>query len=151
MKGDYRRRLQKGEAYEKFCVKKLEEKYPEYLIQRTKKGRYGSDGGIDFVFRKQGDKIICLGQAKNWKRNSRGKAFIPVKEIRELGGCMLRENVKNGIFVSNLPISKKGRIEAKKMNIEILNLKMPSKKSFILQKYFFLIIFFLLLILLFAL
>jgi len=84
-----------------------------------KKGYYGSDGGIDVVCEYENQKVHV--QSKKWNIASHKRDYVPVKEIRELGGCMYRDKVKKGVFISTLQFHQKAKKEAKQMNIELID------------------------------
>lgn len=89
-------------------------------VQKTKKfGKYHSDHGIDIIAYKQDQKII--GQCK-LLHTCNSYHYTPTHFIRDLGGCMLRDNVQEGVFISTIPYSNTGKKEAKSMNIKLLDL-----------------------------
>jgi HJR/Mrr/RecB family endonuclease len=77
---------------------------------------YRADHGIDLKAKYDGEGV--LGQCKRWNKGYKG--VLPVKELRELGGCMLRDGFKNGVFITTLPFDVTDKREAKKMNIELI-------------------------------
>ncbi len=84
-----------------------------------KHGEFDGDGGIDIEMYKNNEKIYV--QCKRWHVGFRG-TILPLHVIRELGGCLLRDNVKKGIVITTLNLDESGKKEAKFMNIELYGL-----------------------------
>lgn len=115
--------IQKLTSYED--IKKLHPKdfewFSKYLLEEIGYSSvfvtpYNADQGIDLYASYNGKDF--LGQCKRWNKGYKG--VLPVKELRELGGCMLRDGYKNGVFITTLPFDATDKREAKKMNIELI-------------------------------
>lgn len=90
-------------------------------VQVTQKhGLYYGDGGVDTVSHLNGEKFY--GQCKRWHPNFRGcfNGKLPVRIIRELGGCMLRDGVRRGIIITTLEYDETDKSEAEKMHIALI-------------------------------
>ncbi len=97
------------------------EKRGHHSVFVTKKhGALGGDGGVDVESFRDGK--MNYTQCKRWNPSFRGtfKGLLPVRVIRELGGCMLRDNVQQGIIMTTLCYESLDLLEAKKMNIELI-------------------------------
>lgn len=102
------------ERFEYFCKFILEHmEYEGVLVTK-----YYGDGGVDIRGWKDGHPFI--GQCKRITKGFHG--FVPIKEIRALGGCMLRDEVSHGIFMATLPFNALDQKEALEMNIELIGL-----------------------------
>ena len=87
--------------------------------EKVKVTSYQKDGGVDSISFFADKKHYT--QAKNWKKTRNGKDYLPVKEIRELGGAMLRDKVTRGVFVTTLLTYPNAKEEASLMNIMIVD------------------------------
>lgn len=78
------------------------------------------DGGVDVESIVNSQKVYT--QCKRWHPNFRRtfKGYLPVAVIRELGGCMWRDKVGQGIIVTTLNFESRDKAEATKMNIELI-------------------------------
>jgi len=93
-------------------------------IEVTKKyGELGGDRGIDLKWEENGEKI--LGQCKRWSPSFRGtfRGTLPVRVVRELGGCMLRDGARRGVFLTTLTYDETARREAEQMHIQLYGKK----------------------------
>ena len=102
--------------FEYFCKFLLEERGDGIMKVTPKKGAKGGDGGIDLKITKANGEI-AYAQCKHW--SSRGNGLS--KAIRELAGCMTRDDVKSGIFIVSTEASQFEEEEAQKMNIELID------------------------------
>jgi restriction endonuclease Mrr len=83
-------------------------------VQVSKKhGDHGADGGID-IFAKQDEERV-LGQCKKWTKGRAG--YMPVEQVRALGGSMKEHDADKGVFISTLPFSETTRRYAERVNI----------------------------------
>jgi restriction endonuclease Mrr len=98
--------------------------FENFGYQRThiteKHGELQGDGGVDVIMYKDLEKIYV--QCKRWSRGFHD-IFLPLAVIRELGGCMLRDNVKKGMVFTTLMLDEHGKREAGLMNIELYGLR----------------------------
>ena len=85
-------------------------------VCRTKKNKYGGDGGIDINCYKDNEKI--LGQCKQWDHGSHG--FLQTKVIFEHAGYMKFYGVTHGIVMTSLEFSSMDLEYAKKLNIRLI-------------------------------
>lgn len=106
--------------FEWFTKFLLEKKGHAGVWVTQKHGKLHGDGGIDVESLLNGIKVYT--QCKRWRSTFRGtfKGYLPVRVIRELGGCMLRDKVTKGIVVTTLTFEGLDRGEAAKMNIELI-------------------------------
>ena len=75
-----------------------------------------ADGGVDLIaYQKQVKHYV---QCKHQMAGYHG--VQAVEPIRALGGCMLRDGVKSGIFMSVLPYDRTDYTEADKMGIWLI-------------------------------
>lgn len=88
----------------------------EKVFVTEKHGEREADGGVDLTMFK-GEKIYV--QCKHLRFGFNGN-ILPVKIIRELGGCMLRDKVNRGIVITTLEVDELGKREADKMNIGLI-------------------------------
>ena len=103
------------ERFEYFCKFILEHMdYEGVLVTK-----YYGDGGVDIRGWKDGHPFI--GQCKRITKGFHG--YVPIKEIRALGGCMLRDKILHGIFMATLPFSTLDQKEAEKMKIKLIGLE----------------------------
>lgn len=103
--------------------------FTKYLLERMghtgvwvtqKHGKFRGDGGVDVESDLHGTKVYT--QCKRWRSTFRGtfRGYLPIRVIRELGGCMLRDGVKKGIVVTTLAFEGLDREEAPKMSIQLI-------------------------------
>ncbi len=106
--------------FEWFTKFLLEKKGHVGVWVTQKHGKLNGDGGVDVESSFNGIKVYT--QCKRWRSTFRGtfKGFLPVRVIRELGGCMLRDKVTKGIVVTTLNFEGLDRSEAAKMNIDLI-------------------------------
>ena len=91
------------------------------VLVTKKHGPHHADGGIDVTCKRNGQE--CIVQCKKWRFGFGGlHGPMPVRVVRELGGCMLRDGVRHGILVSTLTYDHLTQSEAQKMNIELIGL-----------------------------
>lgn len=80
------------------------------------------DGGVDNIAFKNGEKVFV--QDKHWsKYGSRKKRYVPVEIVRALAGSMQQKSVKKGIVIATVPVFEQAKREARKLNIEIIDLE----------------------------
>jgi hypothetical protein len=84
-----------------------------------KHGEFDGDGGIDVEMYSNNEKIYV--QCKRWNVGFNG-TILPLHVVRELGGCLLRDNVKKGIVITTLDLDESCKREAQLMNIELYGL-----------------------------
>lgn len=106
--------------FEYFSKFLLESRGHQSVFVTKKHGKLGGDRGVDLVSNLNGQDV--LSQCKKWSESFRGtfKGFIPVRVVRELGGCMLRESVHRGAIITTLEFEYLDKMEAEKMNIELI-------------------------------
>ncbi len=104
--------------FEWFCKFFFDNSGYESVAVTQKHGERQADGGIDITMRKSGEKIYV--QCKRWAFGFGAENVLPVRVIRELGGCMLRDDVRKGIVITTLKIDELGKREAALMNIETM-------------------------------
>jgi restriction endonuclease Mrr len=109
----------KWKDFEWFSKFFLEARGHKSVFVTKKSGEYQGDRGIDTVSEFNGEKFYS--QCKRWSPTFRGtfKGQLPVRVIRELGGCMLRDKVNRGVFFTTLTYDETARKEAQQMNIEL--------------------------------
>src|SRR3989344_6419376 len=104
-------------AFEYFSKYLLENEEYSNVRVRKKTGRYHADGGVDLEATRDGN--IVYVQCKKWRGSFRG-GFMPIDNIRALNGCMSRDGVSEGVFISTLPFGKQAKSEAKQMHIRLV-------------------------------
>lgn len=106
--------------FEWFCKFLLEQRGHTGVLVTQKHGKYRGDGGVDTISVANGEKVY--GQCKRWNPNFWGcfNGRLPVRVIRELGGCMLRDRVKKGVMLTTLDYDGTDKREAAQMNIELI-------------------------------
>lgn len=106
--------------FEWFCKFFLEQRGHAGVQVTQKHGKYKGDGGVDTVSFVNGEKVY--GQCKRWNPNFWGcfNGRLPVRVVRELGGCMLRDGVKKGVMLTTLEYDDTDKREATQMNIELI-------------------------------
>jgi HJR/Mrr/RecB family endonuclease len=106
--------------FEWFTKFLLEKKGHTGVWVTQKRGKLKGDGGVDVQSIMNGVKVYT--QCKRWHSSFRGtfKGYLPVRVVRELGGCMLRDKVTKGIVVTTLHCEGLDRSEAGKMDIELI-------------------------------
>jgi len=101
------------------------EYFTKFLMERSgyadvrvtrKRGRYHADGGIDLTATRSG-RPVCV-QCKRWLTSKRG-GYMPIDQVRALGGVMKRCGAREGLFVSTLPFGKTATAEARELNITL--------------------------------
>lgn len=115
------------DAFEYFSKFLLEKNGYESVRVSRKRGPYHADGGVDIEASK--DKLRVYGQCKKWKNSQRG-GFMPIEQVRALGGSMSRDGVTEGVFISTLPFGKEATNDAKKLHIELIG---PERIQSIMQ------------------
>ena len=98
----------------------LEKRGHTNVLVTKKHGKLGGDGGVDVTSVFQGEKFHT--QCKRWNPSFKGtfKGLLPVHVVRELGGCMLRDDVHRGIVMTTLRYESLDLSEATKMKIELI-------------------------------
>ncbi len=106
--------------FEWFTKFLLEKKGHSAVRVTQKRGALNGDGGVDVESFFDGKRIYT--QCKRWRPSFRGtfKGFLPIRVVRELGGCMLRDAVPRGIVVTTLRYESLGKKEAAAMQIELI-------------------------------
>ena len=101
------------------------EYFTKFLMERTgyaqvrvtrKRGRYHADGGVDVTATREGHVVYV--QCKRWLTSKQG-GFMPIEQVRALGGVMKRDGVTEGLFVSTLPFGVTARAEASALHITL--------------------------------
>ena len=106
------------DAFEYFSKYLLELLGYEKVKVSEKHGAFNADGGID-LFAIHNDKNV-VGQCKHWNEGTGRYGYMPIEQIRALGGAMLKENAKEGVFISTLPFSKASKEFAASVNIRLI-------------------------------
>lgn len=104
--------------FEWFCKFFFDNVGYESVMVTKKHGERQADGGIDVTMKKDGERIYV--QCKRWAFGFGEQNVLPVRVIRELGGCMLRDDVHKGIVITTLKIDDLGKREAQLMNIDVM-------------------------------
>lgn len=106
--------------FEWFTKFLLEKKGHTGVFVTEKHGELNGDGGVDVRSFVNGKKVYT--QCKKWSPSFKGtfRGFLPVRVIRELGGCMLRDKVSEGLIVTTLSFEGLDRKEAGLMNIHLI-------------------------------
>ncbi len=104
--------------FEWFCKFLLDESEYNSVLVTKKHGDRKADGGIDLTMRRDDKKIYV--QCKRWSFGFGANNALPVRVIRELGGCMLRDNIDTGMVITTLVTDSYGQREAERMNITLL-------------------------------
>lgn len=89
-------------------------------VQVTRKhGSVGADGGVDLRCTRDG--LRYLVQCKHWNTdwNKPGEHLPLTRAIRELGGCLRRDGVGHGLFVTTARWNAAQSSEARDMGIWI--------------------------------
>ncbi len=73
------------------------------------------DRGVDVISEFGGEKIYT--QCKKWNKGTKKLNTLPVKEVRCLGGCLLRDGINKGIMFTTLEIDSYTRKECANMRI----------------------------------
>jgi hypothetical protein len=103
-------------AFEYFTKFLMEQAgYADVRVTR-KRGRYRADGGVDVKATREGRSVYV--QCKRWLTSRRG-GFMPIEEVRALGGVMKMNGVNEGLFVSTLPFGMTAAEEAARLNIAL--------------------------------
>lgn len=92
---------------------------------REKHGELAGDGGVDVEMFSNNEKIYV--QCKRWNFGF-NETILPIRIIRELGGCMLRDRVNRGIVMTTLGLDETCKREAQLMNIELYGLMQIAEK-----------------------
>lgn len=100
-----------------YACKYLLEKSGRSKVFVTKKGSKGGDGGVDLQIRSADGAIVAYGQCKQWHTRYKGL----VESIRQLAGCMLRDQVKKGILIVTVEANAYEKEEAERCGIEIMD------------------------------
>jgi len=101
------------EHFTKFLMER--EGYATVGVSR-KRGRYHADGGVDLTAAREGHAVYV--QCKRWLVSKRG-GYMPIDQVRALGGVMKRDGVAEGLFVSKLPFGHASTVEASALNITL--------------------------------
>lgn len=101
------------EYFSKFFLESLG--YQNVFVTH-KYGMRGADGGVDLECKLNEQKYYV--QCKRWRFGFEGN--MKVAPVRELGGCMWRDRVEQGIFISTLDYDSGTRSEADKMRINLI-------------------------------
>jgi HJR/Mrr/RecB family endonuclease len=106
--------------FEWFTKFLLEKKGHTGVFVTEKHGELNGDGGVDVRSFVNGKKVYT--QCKKWSPSFKGtfRGFLPVRVIRELGGCMLRDKVTDGLIVTTLSFESLDRKEAALMNVQLI-------------------------------
>lgn len=114
-------------AFEYFSKFLLEELGYTNVQVSKKHGSHGADGGIDIFARKDEERV--LGQCKKWNKGRAG--YMPVEQVRALGGSMREHDAEEGVFISTLPFSETTRKYAERVNIFLIG---PDEISKVLSR-----------------
>ncbi len=106
--------------FEYFSQWLLEKEGCRDVTVTRKHGTEQTDRGIDITCRRQG--LRCLVQCKHWNTDwSEPGEHLPLtRALRELGGCLRRDNVGHGIFVTTARYNYAQICEARDMDIWIV-------------------------------
>lgn len=104
------------QAFEYFSKFLLQEMGYENVEVSPKEGSHHADNGVDIYARHNGNFVV--GQCKRWYRGISG--YMPITEIRALGGTMNQFKAQEGVFISPLRYGKRARIFATSININLI-------------------------------
>lgn len=103
--------------FEWFCKFFLEHIGYTQILVTQKYGDRHADGGVDIICSLEGKKVYV--QCKKWHFGFNG--YMKIAPVRELGGCMLRDKISQGIFIGTLGYDQGTLKEAEKMNIRLID------------------------------
>ncbi len=89
----------------------------QHVQVTEKKGKKGWDRGIDIIATWGGEKVY--GECKRWSVRDSTKDILPIRVVRALGGCLLRDGVGRGIVITTLRSDALCKDEGQKMGIGI--------------------------------
>ncbi len=89
--------------------------YSEVLVS-PKFGTFHADGGVDIYAKHNGHFVV--GQCKHWAKGRAG--YMPIEQVRALGGSMKEKNASEGVFISTLPYGRHTRIYAMNVGMTLI-------------------------------
>ncbi len=101
------------EYFSKYLLKEFG--YSDVQVS-PKYGTFHADGGIDLYARHNGNFVV--GQCKSWTKGRAG--YMPIEQVRALGGSMKEKHAPEGVFVSTLPFGKQSRIYAMSVGMTLI-------------------------------
>ncbi|MDD5055297.1 MAG: restriction endonuclease [Candidatus Peribacteraceae bacterium] len=107
-----------AEAFEYFSVYLLKLLGYRNIFVSKKRGSFRADGGVDIRAEHNGDTVV--GQCKHWREGGGRHGYMPIEQVRALGGAMLQENTKESVFISTLPFSKTAKDYAASVNMRLI-------------------------------
>lgn len=105
------------EDFEWFSKFFLENTGYENVQVTQKHGELQGDGGVDLHCQYQGKNVHV--QCKKWRYGFKG--HMKIGPVRELGGCMLRDNIPLGVFIGTLGYDAYTKRDAERMRIRLID------------------------------